>query len=57
MLSIDEYMEDLLAEWGMDWQRVLRIGMQHIQVQTQQAGGKRAGDGSSGGDRKRTREL
>ncbi|KAL8644825.1 MAG: hypothetical protein Q9210_007052 [Variospora velana] len=56
-LSVDDYMEALLAEWGMDWQKVLKLGVQHMQAQPQQAGVKRAGDASSrGGEKKKTRE-
>ena len=25
--TVDDYMEELLAEWGMDWQKVLTLGM------------------------------
>ncbi|KAL8896777.1 MAG: hypothetical protein Q9207_007540 [Kuettlingeria erythrocarpa] len=53
--SVDEYMEALLAEWGMDWHKVLKLGMQHMQAQPQQAGAKRAGDTSSRGETKKTR--
>ena len=53
--TVDDYMEALLAEWGMDWQKVLKIGMQHMQAQPQQAGAKRAGDASSRGEEKKTR--
>ncbi|KAI9808023.1 MAG: hypothetical protein M1827_007548 [Pycnora praestabilis] len=54
-MTVDDYMEALLAEWGMDWQRVLKLGMQHMQAQPQQAGAKRAGDASSRGEKKKTR--
>ena len=54
-LTVDDYMETLLDEWGMDWQKILRIGAQHMQAQPQQAGAKRIGDASSGGQGKRTR--
>ena len=55
-LTVDDYMEALLAEWGMDWQKVLKLGMQHMQAQPQQAGVKRAGDANSRGEKKKTRE-
>ena len=51
-VNVDDYMEALLAEWGMDWQRVLKLGIQHMQAQSQQAGVKRPGDASSGGEEK-----
>ena len=54
-LTVDEYMEALLAEWGMDWQKVLRLGMQHMQAQPQQAGVKRVGDANSREEKKKTR--
>ena len=54
-LTVDEYMEALLTEWGMDWQQVLKLGMQHVQAQPQQAGVKRAGDVDSRGEKKKTR--
>ena len=54
-VTVDDYMEALLAEWGMDWQRVLKLGMQHMQARPQQAGAKRAGDASSRGEKKKTR--
>ena len=54
-MTVDDYMEALLAEWGMDWQRVLKLGMQHMQAQPQQAGAKRAGDASTKGEMKKTR--
>ena len=54
-LTVDDYMEELLAEWGMDWQKVLKLGMQHMQAQPQQAGAKRAGNTSSRGGNKKTR--
>lgn len=40
---------------GMDWQKVLELGVQHIQAQPQQAGVKRAGDANSRGERKKAR--
>lgn len=57
--SVDDYMEALLDEWGMDWQKVLKLGMQHMQrkPQPQQAGAKRAGDASSRGETKKTRGV
>ena len=55
-LTVDDYMEALLDEWGMDWQKVLKLGMQHMQAQPQQqAGVKRAGDANSRGEKKKTR--
>lgn len=54
-MTVDDYMEALLDEWGMDWQRVLKLGMQHMQAQPQQAGAKRLGDASSRGEKKKTR--
>jgi len=54
-LTVDEYMDALLLEWGMDWQKVLKLGMQHMQAQPQQAGAKRAGDASSREAKKQTR--
>lgn len=45
-------MDELLAEWGMDWQKVLNLGMQHMQAKPQQAGAKRAGDASGRGEKK-----
>ena len=54
-LTVDEYMDALLAEWGMDWQKVIKLGMQHMQTQPQQAGIKRIGDTSSGGEKKKAR--
>lgn len=54
-LTVDEYMEALLAEWGIDWQKVLKLGIQHMQAQLQQAGTKRAGVTSSRGEKKKTR--
>jgi hypothetical protein len=53
--TVDEYMEALLVEWGMDWQKVLKLGMQHMQAQPQQAGAKRAGDTSSKEEKKKAR--
>jgi hypothetical protein len=53
--TVDDYMEALLAEWGMDWQKVLKLGMQHMQAQSQHAGVKRAGDASSSGEKKTRR--
>jgi hypothetical protein len=53
--NVDDYMEALLAEWGLDWQRVLKLGMQHMQAQPQQAEVKRAGNASSGGEKKTRR--
>ncbi|WEW54672.1 hypothetical protein PRK78_000094 [Emydomyces testavorans] len=41
-LTVDAYMEDLLDVWGMDWQKVLKLGQQLRQPQGQQAGTKRA---------------
>lgn len=38
--SVDDYMDALLDEWGMDWQKVLKLGMNHMQAQPQQAGGR-----------------
>lgn len=29
-VTVDDYMEAMLAGWGMDWQKVLRLGVQHI---------------------------
>lgn len=43
-LTVDEYMEALLAEWGIDWQKVLKLGKQHMEIQLQIAGLKRSGD-------------
>ena len=54
-LTVDDYMEALLHEWGMDWQTVLDLGKQHIEAQPQQAGAKRAGDASGRGEKKKTR--
>lgn len=54
-LTVDEYMEVLLVEWGMDWQKLLKLVMQHMQAPPQQAGVKRAGDTSSRGDKKKIR--
>lgn len=54
-LTVDDYMEALLAEWGMDWQKVLRLGMQHMQAQPQQAGAKRVGDTNSREEKKKIR--
>jgi len=54
-LTVDEYMDALLAEWGMDWQKVLKLGMQHMLVQPQQAGAKRTGDASTRGEEKKAR--
>lgn len=54
-MTVDDYMEELLAEWGMDWQRVLKLGMQHMQVQPRQAEAKRAGDASSREGKKKIR--
>jgi len=48
-------MDALLLEWGMDWQKVLKLGMQHMQAQPQQEGAKRAGDTSSRETKKKTR--
>ncbi|MCJ1473144.1 hypothetical protein MMC13_001795 [Lambiella insularis] len=53
--TVDDYMEELLLEWGMDWQKVLKLGMQHMQAQPQQAGAKRAGDTGSREATKKTR--
>lgn len=52
-LTVDEYMDALLAEWGMEWQKVLKLGMQHMQSQPQQAGAKRGGDVAGGGEKKK----
>lgn len=46
-LTVDEYMEALLKEWGMDWEMILNFARQHLQTQPQQAGAKRARDASS----------
>ena len=54
-MTVDDYMDELLAEWGMDWQKVLRLGMQHMQAHPQQAGAKRAGDASNRGEKKKAR--
>ena len=54
-LTPDDYMEALLAEWGTDWQKVLKLEMQHMQAQPQQAGVKRARDTNSRGEKKKTR--
>jgi hypothetical protein len=54
-VNVDDYMEALLAEWGIDWQRVLKLGMQHMQAQSQHAGVKRAGDASSREEKKTRR--
>jgi hypothetical protein len=53
--TVDDYMEGLLAAWGMDWQYVLKLGMEHMQAQSQQAGVKRAGEASSTEERKKAR--
>lgn len=50
--TVDDYMEALLAKWGMDWQKVLKLGTQLKQAPSQQAGVKRAGDASSRGEKK-----
>lgn len=50
-----DYIEALLAEWGMDWQKALKLGMQYMQAQPQQAGVKRAGDANSRGEKNKTR--
>lgn len=54
-MTVDDYMDELLAEWGMDWQKVLNLGMQHMQAKPQQAGAKRAGDASGRGEKKKIR--
>ncbi|KAL8983069.1 MAG: hypothetical protein Q9177_005087 [Variospora cf. flavescens] len=54
--TVDDYMDALLVEWGMDWQKILKLGAQHMQAQPQQAGVKRAGDASSRGETKKPRE-
>ena len=51
-MTVDDYMEALLAEWGMDWQKTLKLGMQHMQAQLQQVGAKRVGEASSKNERK-----
>jgi len=56
-LTVDEYMEVLLAEWGIDWQKVVQLGTLHMQDRPQQAGAKRAGDASARGVGKRTRGV
>lgn len=48
--TVDEYMEALLDQWGMDWQKVLKLGTHHMQASSQQAGGKQAGDPAIGGE-------
>ncbi|KAL9124215.1 MAG: hypothetical protein Q9217_006434 [Psora testacea] len=53
--TVDDYMQALLYEWGMDWQKVLGIAEQHVQAQPQQAGAKRAGDASNRGEKKKIR--
>ncbi|WEW56324.1 hypothetical protein PRK78_001767 [Emydomyces testavorans] len=45
--SVDDYMEALLDEWGMDWQKVLRLGKQVLQPQQSRAGAKRAANAST----------
>ena len=35
-LTVDDYMKTLLTEWRMDWQKVLKLGIQHMQAQPQQ---------------------
>ncbi|KAL2040405.1 hypothetical protein N7G274_006848 [Stereocaulon virgatum] len=54
--NVDDCMEALLDEWGMDWQMVLNFGRQHIQPQPQQAGAKRTGNASSREEKKKARE-
>ena len=54
-MTVDDYMEALLDEWGMDWQKVVKLGMQCMQAQPSQVGAKRAGDVSSRGEVKKTR--
>lgn len=59
-MNVDEFMDPLLAEWGMDWQKVLKLKMQHMQhlqqiqqmrSEQQQAGVKRpAADASNTGE-------
>ncbi len=54
--TVDDYMEALLDEWGLKWQKVRDLWKQHMRVQPQQAGAKRAGDASSRGENKKIRE-
>ena len=54
-LTVDDYMEALLDDWGMDWQKVLKLGEQHMQAQRQLAGVKRAGDANIRGGNKKNR--
>ena len=54
-LTVDDYMEALLDEWGMNWQKVLKLGIRHMQTRTQQAGLKRSADAGSTGENKKPR--
>ena len=51
-MTVDDYMKALLAEWGMDWEKILKLEMQHTQAQSQQAEVKQAEDESSKGAKK-----
>lgn len=53
--SVDEHMDELLAKWGIDWEDVLERGKKHEKNQLQQAGVKRAGEGSSKRGKKKSR--
>ena len=53
--TVDDYMEALLDEWGMDWPKVVKLGTQLMQTQPQQIATKRAGDGGSGAEAKKVR--
>ena len=56
-MTVDNYIEALPTVWGMDWQKVLKLGMQYMQVQSQQAGMKRAGDVSSRREEKKKKKT
>ncbi len=43
-MTVDDCMEALLAEWGIDWQKVLKLEIQYMQAQPQQAGARLAGE-------------
>ncbi|KAL8952165.1 MAG: hypothetical protein Q9222_001903 [Ikaeria aurantiellina] len=53
--TVDDYMETLLAAWGMDWQKISDLCKQHYQVRQPQTRSKRVGDASGSRDAKRIR--
>lgn len=53
--TVDAYMEELLDLWGMDWQKICRMGVEHTQPQPQHAGVIRAGGAVNNEGKKKAR--